>query len=202
MDAAILAEIFVDHCYVQGLSLPERPVVVDIGGYIGDFALYAAKHLKARKVVVCEPSPRNWVLLQKNVAQNHFQDQIVLVNKAVTNGEDVMMDVDACDGAQARVSTYGTKRAEPTLIPGVALATLAAEHGLNTIDLLKIDCEGGEYDILQNVPESLLKNVRNIVFEFHEIEGFRQRLEAVYERLRQQGFSLVTRGCLVSASRA
>ncbi len=201
MDAAILAEIFVDNCYVQGLSLPEQPVVVDIGGYIGDFALYAGKHLNARKVVVCEPSPHNWVLLQKNVIQNHFEDRIRLVNKAVTNGEDVMMNVDAPDRGQARVTAYGSTNLQRKSIPGITLAALAAEHELTTIDLLKIDCEGGEYDILSNVPAELLRRVRNIVFEYHEIEGFEAKLEAVKQRLRGEGYSLTTRGCLIFASR-
>ena len=65
VDAGILAETFLDNCYVRGLILPEHPVVVDIGGFIGDFALYATKCLNARKVVVCEPSPQNWALLMK-----------------------------------------------------------------------------------------------------------------------------------------
>jgi len=201
MDAVILAEIFVDNCYVQGLSLPARPTIVDIGGYIGDFALYAAKHLDARKVVVCEPSPHNWALLEKNVAQNHYQDRIEMVNKAVTNGEDVMMNVDAPDRGQARVSAYGDSHPGRKLIPGVTLASLVEEYGLTAIDLLKIDCEGGEYPILSETPSEVLSRVRNIVFEYHEIDGFKSKLKAVTERLRDEGFLLTTRGCLISASR-
>src|SRR5271157_838734 len=96
-DAAVLAETFFDNSYIRGLTLPDRPIVVDIGGYVGDFALYAVKRLNARKVVVCEPSPRNWALLIKNVANNHYEDRIEMVNKAVTSGEDVMMNVDVPD---------------------------------------------------------------------------------------------------------
>ncbi len=201
MDAVILAEIFLDNCYVQGLSLPDHPTIVDIGGYIGDFALYAAKNLDARRVVVCEPSPHNWALLEKNVARNHYQDRIEMVNKAVTNGEDVMMNVDTPDRGQAMVSAYGESKPGRKLIPGVTLARLVEEHGLTAIDLLKIDCEGGEYDILSNAPSEVLRRVRNIVFEYHEIDGFKFKLKAVTQRLCTEGFSLTTRGCLISASR-
>ncbi|HYU45087.1 MAG TPA: FkbM family methyltransferase [Terriglobales bacterium] len=201
MDAAILAEIFLDHCYVEGLSLPERPVIVDIGGYIGDFALYAVMHLNARKVVVCEPSPHNWVLLQENVVQNRFQDRIKLVNKAVTNGEDVMMNVDAPGRGQARVTAYGPNNLQRKAIPGVTLAALVEEYGLTTIDLLKIDCEGGEYDILSHAPAEVLRRVSNLVFEYHEIDEFESKLKIVNQRLRDQGYSLTTRGSLISATR-
>ena len=90
MDASILAEVFLDNCYIRGLSLPDEPVVVDVGGYIGDFAIYAVKRLKARKVVACEPSPRNFALLKRNVAVNRYGDRIQMLNKAVTDGECVM----------------------------------------------------------------------------------------------------------------
>ena len=200
MDAGILAEVFVEKSYLEGLSLRARPVIVDIGGYIGDFALYAAKELGAQKVVVCEPSPRNWTLLEKNVADNHYQDRIVAVNKAVTDGQPIRMNVDAPDRGQARVSAYGNTKEEGKLVPGVSLADLVKEHSLEVIDLLKIDCEGGEYTILLGAPDDLFQRIRNIVFECHEIEGFEAQLKAVKERLGRAGYSLKTRGCLVYAS--
>jgi hypothetical protein len=43
--------------------------------------------------------------------------------------------------------------------------------------------------------------VKNIVFEFHEIPGFQQKLEAVKERLSLEGFLLKTRDSLITARR-
>jgi FkbM family methyltransferase len=202
VDAGILAETFLDNCYVRGLILPEHPVVVDIGGFIGDFALYATKCLKARKVVVCEPSPQNWALLRKNVNNNDYQDRIKMVNKAVTDGRDIMMNVDAPARGQHRVSAYYPNNAARKIIPGVALATIVDDYGLTVIDLLKIDCEGGEYDILSAAPTEVLVRIRNIVFEYHEIEGFEAKLESVKRRLCHHGYSLRTHGSLVFASHA
>lgn len=202
MDAAILAEVFLDKCYVQGLTMPDQPIVVDIGGYIGDFALYAAKCLNARKVVVCEPSPPNWTLLRKNVANNHYEDRIEMVNKAVTDGEDVMMNVDAPDRGQARVTAYyDSGNLSGKTIPGVTLASLVEDHGLRAIDLLKIDCEGGEYTILSTTPAEVFDRIRNVVFEYHEIDGFEAKLTAVKQKLCDAGFSLKARGSLIFASR-
>ena len=202
MDAAILAEVFLDNCYVRGLTIPDQPIVVDIGGYIGDFALYAANRLNARKVVVCEPSPRNWVLLKKNVANNHYEDRVEMVNKAVTDGEDVMLNVDAPDRGQARVSAYyGSNNLDRRTVPGVTLASLVEDYGLRVIDLLKIDCEGGEYTILSTTPTEVFDRIRNVVFEYHEIDGFKAKLTAVKQKLCDEGFSLKARGSLISASR-
>ena len=38
-DARILQEVFLDNPYVRDSSLPPEPIIVDIGGYIGDFAV-------------------------------------------------------------------------------------------------------------------------------------------------------------------
>lgn len=201
MDAAIVGEVFLDQCYVRELKLPARPVVVDVGGYIGDFALFAAKCLNARQVVVCEPSPRNWELLKRNVANNHYEDRIEMVNKAVADQKYVMMNVDALDRQQARVSAYGFSDALRTAVPGITLAELVADHKLHEIDLLKLDCEGGEYEILSTTPTEVLHLISHLVFEYHEIEGYQAKLRAVKQRLCDEGFSLTTRGCLISASR-
>jgi FkbM family methyltransferase len=123
------------------------------------------------------------------------------VNKAVTGGGDIMMDVDVPDRAQARVSAYGSSNGKQQRISGITLAGLVEEYELQTVDLLKIDCEGGEYAILASTPAEVFDRILNIVFEYHEIDGFQARLEAVKHRLVDNGFCLKTRGSLVSASR-
>jgi FkbM family methyltransferase len=202
VDAGILAETYLDNSYVRGLSLPEHPIVVDIGGFIGDFALYAAKRLNALRVVVCEPSSQNWALLERNVANNHYEDRIELVNKAVTDGRDIRMNVDAPARGQHRVSGYYHSSVEGRTVPGISLASLVKDHGLTTIDLLKIDCEGGEYDILSATPKDVLNRIGNIVFEYHEIEGYKVKLEHLKKKLCDEGYSLKTHGSLIFASRA
>ena len=201
MDAEILAEIFFENCYVRDLALPPNPVVVDIGGFIGDFSLYAATQLKARRVVVCEPSPRNWTLLVKNIQDNHCEDRVAMVNKAVSDGSVVMLDIDAPDRGQAQVSAYRPSRCGRKPVECISLASLFAEFKLTEVDLLKIDCEGGEYEILQSLPSKVFSGVKSIVFEFHEIDGFQAKLNAVKERLFAEGFTLKTRGCLITARR-
>jgi FkbM family methyltransferase len=201
MDAGIVAEIFFDNCYVRDLSLPPNPVVVDIGGFIGDFALYAATHLKARRVVVCEPSPSNWALLVKNIQDNHCEDRVAMVNKAVSDASVVMLDIDAPDRGQARISAYRPSRCEKKPVECISLESLFTEFKLTEVDLLKIDCEGGEYDILLSAPSKVFSGVKNIVFEFHEIDGFQGKLKAVKERLFAEGFMVKARGCLIAARR-
>lgn len=202
-DAMTIAEIFGgDDGYVRELSLPDHPVVIDIGGFIGDFALYAVKRLNARRVIVCEPSPRNWALLLRNISNNGYEQRIEPVNKAVTDGSDVMMNLDAPDECQSMVSAYYRSGGQQlTAVPGISLAELLRQYGVDTVDLLKIDCEGGEFPILESTPSEVYSRIRNIVFEYHQVEDVWKKLESVKRRLRSEGYDLHTRGGLISATR-
>jgi len=166
-----VAEIFLSNSYVRDLNLPPNPVVIDVGGFIGDFSLYAVKRLNAARVIVCEPSPRNWALLLKNIANNGYQDRIEPVNKAVTDGGDAMMNIDAPDEEQCMVSACYSGRQPLKGVPGVSLAELLRDYAVESVDLLKIDCEGAEYAILESTPGDVFSRIRNIVFEYHQIDG-------------------------------
>lgn len=200
-DATTLAEIFLKDCYVRDLTLPPNPVVIDIGGFIGDFALYAVKRLNACRVIVCEPSPRNWALLLKNITNNGYENRIVPVNKAVTDGGNAMMNINAPDECQCMVSEYIPSEQPLSPVTGTSLGQLLREHAVESVDLLKIDCEGGEYVILESTPSDVLSRVRNIVFEYHDINGWSAKLDSVKRRLRREGYALHSRGGLVTASR-
>ncbi|HKW16979.1 MAG TPA: FkbM family methyltransferase [Terriglobales bacterium] len=200
-DAMTLAEILVDD-YVRGLNLPQNPVIVDIGGFIGDFSLYAVKRLNASRVIVCEPSPRNWALLLRNIANNGYEGRIEPVNKAVTDGRDVMMNIDAPDECQCTVSAFAPSEQPLTAVPGISLGQLLRDHAVENVDLLKIDCEGAEFEILESTPAEVFGRIRNIVFEYHQIDGVWAKLESAKQRLRRDGYALHTRGGLITASRA
>jgi FkbM family methyltransferase len=199
-DAMTLAEILVDD-YVRGLNLPPNPVVIDIGGFIGDFSLWAVKRLNASRVIVCEPSPRNWALLLKNIANNGYEGRIEPVNKAVTDGRDAMMNIDAPDECQCTVSAYAPSDQPLSAVPGISLGQLLRDHAVENVDLLKIDCEGGEFAILESTPAEVFSRIRNIVFEYHQIDGVWAKLESAKQRLRREGYALHMRGGLISASR-
>jgi hypothetical protein len=52
------------------------------------------------------------------------------------------------------------------------IATALPELGIEKVDLIKIDCEGAEYDILTTLPQNLLAGCKWIVGEIHDDKGF------------------------------
>jgi FkbM family methyltransferase len=200
-DARIVREIFLEKPYVGHFTLPANPVVVDIGGYIGDFSIYAAKHLKARRVVVYEPTAENFEILLHNVNNNGYSDRITAVNKAVSDSHEVRLNVQIKESEEVHVSAYWYPEAKQRAVPSDTLAEVVETHRLEHIDLLKVDCEGGEYDIFPATPDHIFNRIHNIVFEYHRMDGYQQKLDRVLARLKAAGYDLRIDDDIVSASR-
>ena len=54
----------------------------------------------------------------------------------------------------------------------MALSTFINENKIDTIDLLKMDCEGAEYDILFNLPENYFSRIKRMAMETHETQQY------------------------------
>lgn len=181
IDAGIVREIFLERVYLRYFK-KRNPIIVDIGGYIGDFSIYTARYLNAR-VIAYEPTTENHQIFKENIALNQLQGQIELVNKAVSSAHEVTLNVDKNEN-EIHVSAYwysdGTKR----VIPSVTLEEIFEIHQLEKVDLLKIDCEGGEYDILLSAPISLFSHIENLIFEYHKIDGYQEKLSNILRKLQ------------------
>jgi hypothetical protein len=60
-----------------------------------------------------------------------------------------------------------------------------------TIDLLKIDIEGAEYDVILNTADSLFDNINNLVIECHFFEqDYQIKYDATLDKLRTLGYSV------------
>jgi hypothetical protein len=113
-----------------------------------------------------------------------------------------MMDVNTPDESQCMVSAYYQHGQHLTAVPGISLGELLEEHAVDSVDLLKIDCEGGEFAILESTQSDVFSRIRNIVFEYHQIDGVWAKLEGVKQRLRREGYALHMRNGLVWALRS
>jgi hypothetical protein len=62
------------------------------------------------------------------------------------------------------------------------------ENGITRCDLLKMDCEGAEYEILYNCPPDYLRRIDQIAMEVHRGDKEDQNIDALEKFFRQQGF--------------
>jgi hypothetical protein len=76
-------------------------------------------------------------------------------------------------------------------IPAVSLTEIITGR-TTRIGLLKMDCEGSEYDILYNTPNSVFERVDTMIIETHNIDTERNNLHGVCAYLQSIGFSYTT----------
>ncbi len=204
-DAVIVQEQFLDCDYVREFRAPggRTPVVVDIGAYIGDFSLWCAQELGAR-VIAYEPTAENFTMLAKNIGLNpQLGGRVVAVNRGVAAEHFVEANVKV-NGREIHVSTEmygGDTSAECRIFECDTLAELLDKHHVDSIDLLKVDCEGGEYSIFCSTPAATYDRINSIVYEWHRIDGWEHKLEAMEHRLRSAGFTIKRKDSLGYATR-
>lgn len=164
----------------------EPRVIVDIGANIGIFALFATKKWPLARVLAYEPAPENVVRFERNIRLSHAS-QICFHPFAVagTKGRTTLF----LKGEPGWHSFWNEGARSAVCVEATTLEAILAEVGSPTIDLLKIDCEGAEYDVLRGRGQLLVENVRFIAMEYHEREDHRVR--ELTDLFESSGFSCV-----------
>lgn len=154
-DEFLANEIFTLDCYEHIYPVKEGDIVLDLGASIGPFTWKVMD--RALKVYAVEPM----IDLIPTIKKNTDGFPVTIINEVLSpnNGE-----VEFNDGC---INTF-----EPKMVKTVDFKTLLKENNIDKIDYIKTDCEGGEYDLINNVNLPWIKeNVRNIVGEWHLAVG-------------------------------
>ena len=137
-------------------------VVIDIGANIGDSSIYFVRN-GASKVIAIEPDQKLFQFASKNVKLNRFLERIELINGICVNADAV-----------------STRDSDPSL---VTLQGIIDKSGTSPT-ILKVDCEGCEYDVILSASSATLLNFSHIQIEYHY--GY----ENLKKKLEQEGFKV------------
>jgi FkbM family methyltransferase len=193
----VFKEIFMEDFYeISNLvkKLPENAVVVDVGANAGFFNYLLFSKMPNVKVYAFEPMPSNVALFQKNISANKIlKNNIHLYQKAVTGTEKESLELftEATTNNTVVASIFSQFHEENNSVvsvPAITLASIIEQQALTTIDLLKLDCEGSEYDIIYNTDPAVFNKIRNMVIEVHDIDDDRNNIKAFNYYLQQHGY--------------
>jgi|SRR5579859_580657 len=162
--------------------------IMDIGANVGVSALMLSQIPNAR-VTCFEPDPGNCALLRQNLELNGITNTRVIqaAVSSVDGTTDFQTDEESTGGYVARESI--TAKDRNIKVRAMTLQRALAECGGPAIDLLKCDCEGGEYDIIEQVTPELADRIRNLSIEVHDLDQ-KRNLQSISAHLSALGYQL------------
>lgn len=182
MDVWSAKETFLDQFYQRfGFAIGDGWTIVDIGGGIGDFTIFAAANHPTNQVFAFEPTPSSYALLQENLRLNKITNVKAFPEAIWSYTGRLTMDISIGLPGQYTSHQSGVTApspempaAEEKLADAVEVACTTLEDiftrlDLARIDLLKIDCEGAEYEILFKTPAEILERIDRVVMEYHDL---------------------------------
>lgn len=159
--------------------------VVDLGANAGEFAALVRRSYGCR-VVAVEANP---TLVERVRAV----EGVEVVHAAVMDrsGEIELMLSDNPEASTVLPGGRGMQlNGSRVRVPARTLEEVLSQHGVDRVDLLKVDIEGAEVPMLLCASDALLGRIDQITMEFHDFCGLvsPEQLAAVVERLERAGF--------------
>ncbi len=167
--------------------------VADIGAHIGYFTRLAARRVgSGGRVFAFEPDTENRALLHANTSS---YSNVEVRGEAVTDtdGTSAFYHVPQSSGCHSTVEQSGAERTE---VPSTSLDTFMHMHDVASLDVIKMDIEGGEWKALLGM-ERALGTAKHLILEYNPDALKKSGVEPVrvIEFLRDRGFRLsVLRG--------
>jgi|GEM_PF-1130978 len=164
-----IRELEADIYRVSDIDFEEGDVVIDIGAYIGLFSMVLAKKHPHIMIYAFEPVPINFRNLLRGIEANGIRNIRAFQLAVTADGRELeMLYSRSFTGGSTTLEIQKEDISSAHLVEKVASKTLDqifAELGIGRCKLLKIDCEGSEYEILYNT--KCLDRISHIRGEFH-----------------------------------
>ena len=174
---------------VEDFEINTNDTVIDIGAHIGLFSLLVSQLCKTGKILSFEPVSENFDLLVSNLKLNHIEN-ILPFNMAVSKNSgrlDLFLNND-----QSAHSIF-SKSSESISAESTSLQKIFDENKISSCKLLKLDCEGAEYQIIDSLPSEYLDKIQNIVMEYHLADTKPELVKSLILKIENAGFKIKTR---------
>jgi len=180
----MIEEIFIYQIYKTALTNPS-PLILDCGSNIGLSILYFSKIYPSAHVVGFEADPQVFEILQANLQSNGLKN-VVVHNVALTNNIGVAnLYQKNSEPGSLSASVFQSQDTTPSEVSSTRLSTYVT----HPIDLVKVDVEGAEGEILDDlIRAEALQKINQLIIEFHP-RVVDPRVDYYLSKLETHGFT-------------
>lgn len=189
VDHVPILEIFLNEDY--GV-IADDSIVLDLGAHVGVFTIYATTTAQNVVVYAYEPHPEFCTALKENIRLNRRDETVHCFDAAVAS-ETGTRDLYLGGGQFFFPTLVGATQGdnvEQMVVPCTTLREIMEVNHLEHIDLLKMDCEGAEYEILYSTPPSYLERIAEIRMEYHNLDSRERHVDGLKRFFTRSGFTV------------
>jgi FkbM family methyltransferase len=168
--------------------------VLDLGANIGAFSVFASKCRGARRIYALEPVASTFATLQTNIEANALTN-VQLVRKGIGARSGRRTIHHGTTSQHASLIYRGDSRYESGSTEDVDVVTLDdlfRELRLDEVDMVKMDCEGGEVEAILAASDATLRRIKHLSLEYHYPGNISNDAE-FFGRLARAGFRCTRR---------
>lgn len=188
-DESVWTEIFKLREYRQAEEVIKNSdkVILDIGAHAGFFTLYCRALNTKTRIICVEPEPKNVKFLNEHLKINKIQNTEVEPSALAEKTDKRELFVSP-DSSFHFLLTEGEKTDSKITVDCLSLKDLCKKYRIDSIDIIKMDIEGGEYELLKCWTEEEWAMIDNIIMEYHDYKS--NKHEILRQILGENGFSV------------
>jgi len=175
-DMTLIYEILLKSEYKSEYYIPKQvnpKVILDIGANIGITSIYLSNRFPKAKIYSFEPLLENYKILEKNTSNI---ENVSIFNYGLGENDgffDIYLTDDEENFGGATMYNSDTHKEESIEKCRVrSVEAILKELEIPSIDLIKVDTEGAEFDILMNIPHGIIQQTKWITGELHGNKDF------------------------------
>jgi FkbM family methyltransferase len=171
-------------------SLRTDSVVLDIGAYIGQYTLLAAKYAPTGRVIALEPHPESYQRLLANIALNRLGNVQALNLAAGQRPEQASLLLSDQPFSSGLLPT-GRSDDGVADVEVVPVDQIVREAALPRVDVMKVDVEGAERQVVRGAYETLSRFHPIVIVELdrERERAFGDEPEEILGYLRDLGYT-------------
>ncbi len=193
---SVWSEIFKIREYksAEMLITDAKESILDVGAHVGMFSMYCRVFNQNVPIFALEPEDNNYKILVENIKNNELKK---IKTFQVALGEysqkiELVISPDSINHKLSSLSIHQTKEEynneKHQSVQTHTLRDFIDKEKIKKISLLKMDIEGGEYEVFSACTTYEFRQINAIVMEYHNFAD--RHYQEIENQLRENGFGV------------